>query len=265
MNGSNGVLAKFRGRYGVIFKPHVSTTDSAVRLHPTQQFWEDTGNLRRFLRHVATLNGLSADYLSQYYSITREQIIQQGGMTAIHNSSVSELMRRAFPEHHWQPWLFSGTPSNYWTLDNQLKYFEWCMQELKLQSLQEWYQVDLVEFRKLPGASFLISKYHSKLYTALASCFPDHEWQEWRFSNIANPKIWKSRSLRRKFFLWAEKELKLEKKEDWYNVTYENIGTIGGDVMLGQYYSYSVANALRDVFPEHRWDPFMFKRMKLEE
>lgn len=66
-------------------------------------------------------------------------------------------------------------------------------------------------------------------------------------------------------------ELKLEHWTDWYKVSYRDIRSLGGGSMVSLYYHDSISNffhfynttarAIMDIFPEHKFEPWLFERV----
>ena len=60
-----------------------------------------------------------------------------------------------------------------------------------------------------------------------------------------------------KFFTWAEKELGIETKDDWYKVTAKELEKLGGHALVSRF-NTSVYNAMMTVYPEHKWLAWKF-------
>ena len=87
-------------------------------------------------------------------------------------------------------------------------------------------------------------------------------------TQIKNPKIlagktnflgfWSEISNQKKFAEWLEKELKIKHKEDWYNVTINDINKLGGRRLI-DHHNGSIRTMLKTVFPEFPWDETKFR------
>ena len=74
----------------------------------------------------------------------------------------------------------------------------------------------------------------------LPNVFPDYEWLPWRFEHTP-PNFWEDVNNQKKFMKWAEKQLKINEKSDWYNVSYrvkigkKGVPKIPGILRCGRY------------------------------
>eukprot|EP01118_Nematostelium_gracile_P002202 TRINITY_DN12432_c0_g1_i1.p1 TRINITY_DN12432_c0_g1~~TRINITY_DN12432_c0_g1_i1.p1 ORF type:complete len:374 (-),score=47.94 TRINITY_DN12432_c0_g1_i1:428-1549(-) len=62
----------------------------------------------------------------------------------------------------------------------------------------------------------------------------------------------------KKFFESLASHLGMNEKNDWYRMTKEHVAEFGGERMLRKLYHGSVALALQDVYPDHKWLPWKF-------
>jgi len=89
----------------------------------------------------------------------------------------------AFPDHLWQPWMFSSLKKQWWqSLDNQRTYWQWLASAQQWKNFEDYYQAtyDLVIANR---GSALMRLYSSSPFRALKSAFPEHEWLPWKFKN----------------------------------------------------------------------------------
>jgi hypothetical protein len=66
--------------------------------------------------------------------------------------------------------------------------------------------------------------------------------------------------LRRKFDLLASK-LGIETQSDWYGLVGKEVRDSGGLHLLNYYFKNSLPSALKSVYPEFDWKPFLFQFM----
>lgn len=71
---------------------------------------------------------------------------------------------------------------------------------------------------------------YGNLGEALSVAYPDHHWIIGRFSNSPQNSMKIQKNVRDFFELFVKKELKITKKEDWYNVTREQINQLKGEL-----------------------------------
>ncbi len=71
---------------------------------------------------------------------------------------------------------------------------------------------------KIGGRGLLNNVYHGSLLHLLCAVYPEYEWLPWRFTQV--PKAYWNDINNQKIFLeWAEKQLNIKEKEDWYKIT----------------------------------------------
>ena len=76
------------------------------------------------------------------------------------------------------------------------------------------------EINNLGGERLLANKYNSSLFNFVSAMYPDQEWLPWQFASLPID-FWSNVNNQIKFINWAEKELKIKEKNDWFNVTTE--------------------------------------------
>lgn len=69
--------------------------------------------------------------------------------------------------------------------------------------------------------------------------------------------LWENPENVTKFFKWAEKELGIQTKQDWYKVTCKELERLGGYALV-QHFNSSMHNAMMSVYPDHEWLPWKF-------
>lgn len=55
------------------------------------------------------------------------------------------------------------------------------------------------------------------MYLLFSSVFPEKKWLPWKFNCAMN--FWEDKNNQKNFIQEAEKELKIEKMEDWYKIS----------------------------------------------
>jgi 5-hydroxyisourate hydrolase-like protein (transthyretin family) len=145
-------------------------------------------------------------------------------------SSPPKLLAKLYPEYEWLPWKFEKCPKNYWDdVNNQKKFIDWAGKQLNIKEMTDWYNVtrkvtprgfyfkikDLTDV----GGAGLMYKFKDSPSLLMSSIFPEYEWLPWRFSQVPNG-FWENVQNQRKYIDWAEKQLKINEKSDWYKVSY---------------------------------------------
>lgn len=192
------------------------------------------------------------------YHISKKSITSRGGRQLLRQAknSVIRLVQSSYPEHEWLPWKFSHIGPATWNDEQNVhRFFLWAQGEsqLKLESLDGWYQVRTSEIKKLGGASLLQKKFNGSLIKALTSVFPSHAWLEWKFRSTPM-KWWKDIKNQRKYMQWlGETVVKVKSMEDWYRLRKAHLVENDGARLIGGYYKNSCFLLLRSCFPNHEW------------
>jgi hypothetical protein len=146
--------------------------------------------------------------------------------------SLFSLLSEVYRNYEWLPWKFGKLPVNFWDdMKNQRKFLEWAGKQLKIKEMEDWYKVSVkvleifnfqVENKDLSdlGGQGLLHIYNNSPSHLLATVFPEYEWLPWKFTRIP-VRFWDNLGNQRKFVEWAGKQLKLNKLEDWYKVSFK--------------------------------------------
>ena len=64
-------------------------------------------------------------------------------ISKIYNSNTLNCFSAVYPEYDWLPWRLKHVPTGYWSsADNRKKFLDWAGKELKLNTLDDWYNVN---------------------------------------------------------------------------------------------------------------------------
>jgi hypothetical protein len=150
-------------------------------------------------------------------------IEETGGLPILKHQFGGSLVRALeyiYPHHEWIPWRFSNTsvPSGYWVDEaNRRKFFDWLFTELKLTTMDDWFEVSPSVVRGRGGAALLRNYYQDSLPLALASVYPEHNWPQYRFKHVPLG-FWDDVKHQRIYFDWLTSAWGITNLEDWYNV-----------------------------------------------
>lgn len=97
-----------------------------------------------------------------------------------HNDSVSQAALELFPEHNWEPWLFSPVPKSLVSKLSKPKLIEFVVhveRQLGIRAPNDWYRTSRIQMKAIDGASALCSPSGVPLLqSALQALHPTHEW-----------------------------------------------------------------------------------------
>jgi hypothetical protein len=103
----------------------------------------------------------------------------------IYQDSVLAALSDTFPEHKWEPWLFSNISQGIWKnifADPNLRkgFVNYMEKTLRLKDLDDWYRVSVVEMREAGIKPVPAS--HGGLISLLRVEYPNHSWDVVRFA-----------------------------------------------------------------------------------
>jgi hypothetical protein len=128
-----------------------------------------------------------------------------------------------------QPTRPTNHSSGYWNdLDNQRKHLASLAKKFQIDKMSDWYKLKYKVIHSLQTSDiqdwvesdtpFIKSKYNSSPFQLLSNVYPDFEWLPWKFANVPRG-FWTDVNNQRKFINWAENELKINEKSDWYKIS----------------------------------------------
>lgn len=124
--------------------------------------------------------------------------------------SLLQVLKTAYPETQWQPWILNEEPKDYWNnLDNVRAYFNWHGEKLELNNPNDWYKKSLVDILKWRGKELLSTIFGNSPLLAMRAIYPEYEWNEWLF-NQEPVGYWNDIKNQRKYFDWVAEFLDLK-------------------------------------------------------
>jgi len=208
--------------------------------------------------------------------------------------SVQAVLMDAYPDHHWQPWLFSRVLKNPQAESNAAakengpiggqntqarEYLDWMFNLLKLKGVDDWYSVTYNHFvanggpfcfrqvlfflggfywlKLLQGAHVL--KQYGDIPTLLEKVYPEHSWDVMKFKILPN-FWWAKVDNQRRYFQWLRRHLpggETEGNEVFYAVSKKILRQYRGHLLLREY-NFSPSLAVMSAFPEHKWKAWLF-------
>lgn len=224
-------------------------------------FWTRLENRRLYFRWLGHKLGFRKP--EDWYRITTDDFKHNHGgglLTQKHlRSSAIAAVRECFPEYDWKEWLFGMTLLRFWKNPrNHRRYMKWLGQQLGIRRPSDWYHVSTRNFQDNKGGSFLLC-YDSTISRAIMAYLPNYDWKEWLFDKTPQG-FWKKKDNRKRYMLWLGKRLGLKCITDWYSVTMDDFRANDGRLLM-KFYNQSPVAAVKDCFPEHTWNEWMFARV----
>jgi hypothetical protein len=210
-----------------------------------RRFWRDRKNHRRYMEWLGEQVGVRE--LDDWYRITNEDFRRAKGGAFLHyyGSTISAAVMECFPEHRWLAWKFGRTPRNFWEKrENRVRYLRWLGGELGFQRMADWYTLTRDDFETRHGNQ-LMKYYHGSPLAAVLDCFPEKNWEEWKFARVP-VAFWRKKANRDRYFAWLAKTLKLKTESDWQRVRRVDLKQHYGGGLLATYCSIAkLLNARR--------------------
>jgi hypothetical protein len=263
-----------------------------------QGHWHDLAQQRKSWNEIGVLNNVydssrwressdnspvrpSPTELERWYQVQPKTLQGQHVKTLLqlHGGSFRRALIAAFPDHPWKSDLFKHTRNPRTTTraaaaalkasndslppgDNNTEVWLPRFQErLGIATLEDWYRVQkrhVVEARDLPEARRYLRSHGDSVSKMVMSLFPSHDWQPWRFPH-APRSWWQSNENQLRFLEWAASQLGIQGMEGWYQVSIQQLSSVGGAGLL-HHYNRSMFRMLKSAFPGHVWQRYHFEQ-----
>ncbi len=224
-------------------------------------FWNDLENRRRYMRWLGRVLGF--EKMQDWYRIKKQDFHAHSGGGLIANyyrDSPQLAVLECFPKFQWKQWLFHSTPQRYWQDPvNRLEYLEWLGKKLGYKKDSDWYKISRADFHTNSGGGLLANYYGDSVFNALREFRPKMDWLPWMFRTVPQG-YWKSDDNRKIYLKWLGKQLGFRKYDDWYRLTKDDITRHHGEGVFIMYYRGSRMEVLKDLKPNHKWDPVRLRR-----
>jgi hypothetical protein len=185
--------------------------------------------------------------MEDWYEISKEDMINNGGRRMLNRfESVEKVLEHLYPEHRWLGWKFRNQK---WNPEKEKHFMDWLGNQLGYKTLEDFHQITLENIKNF-GGSGILTKYGSSIIKILKSSYPNHSWSPWKFPHT--PKgYWEDHDNQRNFVEWLSKQLKIQKMEDWYRVSIQQIQKLAPNILFQE---RALADVLKDVYPDYIWD-----------
>lgn len=227
-------------------------------------YWMQLGARRKYFDWLQTRLGYES--LDDWYKLTKALVKKNhGGGMLLHyyKDNVRDFVMEVCPEHNWKVWKFKRAPST-WTR-NSARHREWfdlAAKKLGFTTLDAWYSLSTPELVALVGEDPVTVHHGHSLQKALRRCYPEHDWQQWRFRNSKRASVEVQRRLLEnaatQVWGWKDPANSLQR---WYEVKFQDLVSAGVSGLITGRYGSSLAQALLAIYPEHKWDEFRFEKL----
>jgi hypothetical protein len=136
------------------------------------------------------------------------------------------------------------------------QYFDWIGEQLCIETQSDWYNVRFDRVLKWRRKKVFTTT--DEFVWGVIECYPEFKWYPWLFPHT--PRFfWQDQNNDRLYFEWLKEQLGIEKKEDWYKVHLNDVKQRGAGRGLLIKYGFSLIKALQTVYPEEKFDPWLFE------
>lgn len=180
-----------------------------------------------------------------WYRLTVEDLRKHGGagLLSKYDGSPSLLVRSVYPDHEWNLCQFVVVPKVHWNR----AFMERLGKKLGFKEMKDWYRLTAEDLRQ-NGGGWLLSRHGGSPSLLVRSVYNDHDWCVWRFRGLRVEL-----DLRGKLEVVERlgEELMVRRLEDWYRISWKQIGEVVPVVLLRR---YPLEELLPLAFPNHVWD-----------
>ncbi|MCP4659822.1 MAG: hypothetical protein GY856_30840 [bacterium] len=260
-NHGGGLLARYNGSPSRIvtfnYPEHVwlEWRFAVAQKH----FWPDLGNQRRYLKWLGERLGFETP--EDWYLLSYDDLFENYGHSLLqrYSSSPCLILRASFPEHEWLEWRFSKVALEFWDdAGNRRRYIEWLRKRLGFEKMEDWYALTPELLGQHYGGG-LFAAYGGRIFDLVEDTFPEYHWHGWLFRRVP-VDFWDDLMNQRRYLEWLGRKLRIERPEDWYQVTSTAFVANRGIPMLRRY-NGSYVRALTSCFPEYELLEWRFQRL----
>lgn len=168
--------------------------------HKPRRFWEHKNNHKQVFDQL--MNQLGYTCMEDWYSVTYEDIVQNGGSTILNycNNSPSLALQNVYPEHCWDLQKFKNKSRTSWeNIEAHKECFDRIMNNLGYNCMDDWYNVTHSDIVKHRGGGLLLH-YNNSPSSALQNIYPEHKWELERFKHKPS-QLWETNEEQRRLFL----------------------------------------------------------------
>lgn len=216
---------------------------SSQSMETDEHYWDNTENIRKFLKNLAQTQRLLTPLEWSLFFIQKNQFEECGGKGLLEKGNLYQNLCDTFPEVDWETVRPAIDPSFWESSENQRNFLDFFADYQDLNRTEELIVQSNSAIARL-GGSQLVKKYPSRI-DMLKSCYPEITWPPVKKTYLE----FKNENLHQEFIKYAEKVFKINKIEDWRKVSTKEFKKIGGSVIL-PFYKYSVYQVLKKMYPD---------------
>jgi len=224
-------------------------------------YWKSKENRKSYAIDLGVYLGYKKK--EDWYRITQQQIhdFHGSGLLAHHyNGSPSDFVMTVFREYHLKPYKFNVSPTGYWkSEENKKSYAHDLGVYLGYKKSEDWYQLTAQQIHDFHGRTVVKNYYHGSPTEFVMAMFPDYDLKLYKFVS-APREYWKSEENQKSYAHDLGVHLGYQKKEDWYQITQQQMRDFHGGTLLIGYYNGSTSKFVMAMFPEYHLELSKFRK-----
>ncbi len=147
---------------------------------------------------------------------------------------------------------------------NQRAFFDWlATHKLYITQPTDWYAISPEIVKQNHGVTLLNKYYSNSLTRAITTLYCEYSLLPWLFIHTSSD-FWSDFNNHRLLFNYIAKVYRIQKTEDWYNITTSQVEDEGGSGLLKGHYNNSISRALESVYPDYNWQRWRFRKVAQE-
>eukprot|EP00011_Vannellida_sp_DIVA3-517-6-12_P004582 CAMPEP_0114616892 /NCGR_PEP_ID=MMETSP0168-20121206/6919_1 /TAXON_ID=95228 ORGANISM="Vannella sp., Strain DIVA3 517/6/12" /NCGR_SAMPLE_ID=MMETSP0168 /ASSEMBLY_ACC=CAM_ASM_000044 /LENGTH=845 /DNA_ID=CAMNT_0001828017 /DNA_START=15 /DNA_END=2549 /DNA_ORIENTATION=- len=223
------------------------------------EHWNSPEARQEFIEKVAIDLKLSRQHWAT--GITYEDLVERGGrsLVARYAGSVARMLRDILPDMGiaatagQRGTVRHRAPRGFWNNERNRRDFLTHVAAVHgVEKPEDWRDVTRKHITELGGGSFL-RRYQDSVLAALRDSFPDQEFPEGLCRPQVSRNYWEKQANRRAFLEEVAEKYDVKRASDWKRVTTQQVEAMGGSRLV-RTFGGSLIDALRDAFPEQRFD-----------
>lgn len=216
--------------------------------------WFSYENQKEYMIYLGEKLGFTKheDWYAIGYSDFNSSFLRRFG------GSRQKILKTFFPDYDCLPWKFNNVENGIWkNRQTRLKYFKWLGKILGYKKPEDWYRVKFKDFKDNYGEVLVGLHYDFSPYKFIQDMTPDFDFELRKFDRVP-AKYWHDVENRKKAVIKLGIDLGIHDMDEWYNVSAEDFRQNGMAAILKSAYANSPESAVRECFPNHKWDSEKF-------
>jgi len=147
------------------------------------------------------------------------------------------------------------------------EFFDQLGKKLKVQNLDDWYQLGVKTVSREGGKSILLfysggTVSREGLLKALSTVYPEKRWYPWKFKDRIPKGFWEEKMNQKVYLDYTYDRLGFKSLEDFYRLRLEDFVSHGGIGLL-RIYNQSIYEILKKHYPDYDWKIWSFEHFQV--